>query len=75
MKLSNQKIDNNTLMMASIIDRLNLLLWSKTKDAEKGLNRPKPILDNLYKHDSEISAFYTGKEFLEERARLLAERK
>ena len=75
MKLNNQKVDNQTLMLASIIDRLNLLLWTKTKDAEKGMNRPKSVLESLYPQDSEISAFYSGKEFLEERARLLAERK
>lgn len=75
MKLSGHKVNTYTLMLASIIDRLNLLLWSKTKDAEKGMNRPKSILENLYKQDSEISAFHSGKEFEEERARLLAERK
>lgn len=75
MKLGGQKVNTYTLMLASIIDRLNLLLWSKTKDAEKGMNRPKLILESFYKQDSEISAFYSGKEFEEERARLLAERK
>lgn len=75
MKFTGQKIDNQTLMLANIIDRLNLLLWTKTKDAEKGMNRPKSILESLYKKDSEISAFQSGKEFEEERAKLLAERK
>ena len=75
MKISGEKVNTQTLMMVNIIDRLNLLLWTKTKDAEKGINRPKSILDKLYKQDSEISAFHSGKEFEEERTRLLAERK
>lgn len=75
MKFSDQKLNMQSLMLANIIDRLNLLLWSKTKDAEKGLNRPKSILDGLYGKPSEISAFKSGKEFEEERARILAERK
>jgi len=50
---------------------LNLLLWTKTKDAEKGLNRPKPILSDLYYKESEVSAFASGKEFEAERQRLI----
>ena len=73
MKLSNSKVPPDILLLAGIIDRLNLLLWAKTKDAEKGLNRPKPILSDLYYKESEVSAFASGKEFEKERQRLIAQ--
>ncbi len=71
MKLSGAKVPPDILLLAGIIDRLNLLLWAKTKDAEKGLNRPKPILSDLYYKESEVSAFASGKEFEAERQRLI----
>ena len=72
-KLSGAKVPPDILLLAGIIDRLNLLLWAKTKDAEKGLNRPKPILNDLYHKESEVSAFASGKEFEKERQRLIAQ--
>lgn len=30
-------------LIATVIDQLNLILWSKTEDGEKGRNRPDPI--------------------------------
>ena len=71
MKLSGAKVPPDILLLAGIIDRLNLLLWTKTKDAEKGLNRPKSILSDLYHKESDISAFASGKEFEAERQRLI----
>lgn len=73
MKLSGAKVPPDILLLAGIIDRLNLLLWTKTKDAEKGLNRPKSILSDLYHKESDISAFASGKEFEKERQRLIAQ--
>lgn len=71
MKLSGAKVSPNILLLSGIIDRLNLLLWSKTKDGSKGVNKPKSILDELYNKESDISAFTSGKEFEEERNRLI----
>jgi hypothetical protein len=73
MKLSGAKVSPNILLLSGIVDRLNLLLWTKTKDAEKGINKPKSILDELYNKKSDISAFASGKEFEEERQRLIAQ--
>ena len=72
-KLSGSKVSPEILLLAGIIDRLNLLLWTKTKDAEKGWNRPRPILESLYKEENNISAFASGKEFEKERNRLIKE--
>ncbi len=71
MKLSGAKVSPNILLLSGIVDRLNLLLWSKTKDGLKGINKPKSILDELYNKESDISAFASGKEFEEERNRLI----
>lgn len=71
MKLSGAKVSQNILLLSGIIDRLNLLLWSKTKDGSKGINKPKSILSELYNKESDVSAFKSGKEFEEERNRLI----
>lgn len=47
LKMSNQLVPFETMLLAGIYDRLSLLLWSKTKDAEKGRNMPKTISDEL----------------------------
>ncbi len=71
MKLGGAKVSPNILLLSGIVDRLNLLLWTKTKDAEKGRNKPKSILDELYKKESDVSAFVSGKEFEKERQRII----
>lgn len=71
MKLSGAKVSPNILLLSGIIDRLNLLLWTKTKDAEKGLNKPKSILDELYNKESDVSAFTSGEDFERERNKLI----
>lgn len=71
MKLSGSKVSLETLLLAGIVDRLNILIWQNTEDGAKGRNRPKPILDVIYEKESDISAFTSGKEFEEERNRLI----
>ena len=71
MKLSNSKVPPNIMLLAGIIDRLNILIWQNTEDGRKGRNKPKPILNDLYEKESEISAFVSGKEFEAERQRLI----
>jgi len=38
-------------LLALAVDRLGVLIWQKTKDGQKGRNRPKPI-SPLAKHGS-----------------------
>jgi hypothetical protein len=53
------------LMLAGIVDRLSLLLWSKTEDGIKGINKPKLVLgtlegrqqESLYQHFDSIEEF------------------
>ena len=47
MILSEQKVPTDTLLNAMIADRLNILVWMKTKDGSKGRNRPKSMVDAL----------------------------
>lgn len=62
MAISGQSLTLNEFLMATIIDRLNLLLWTKTKDAEKGRNRPKSIIDSFTKN-TDISSFKNKEDF------------
>lgn len=39
----------DTLLLAAIADRLSLLVWSKTKDAQKGRKRPQMITEGILK--------------------------
>lgn len=55
MKMSNQTVSFETLLLAGISDKLSVLLWTKTKDAEKGKNLPKMIMDGLLPYKKEMS--------------------
>lgn len=53
-----------------IFDKVNLLLWTKTKDAEKGINRPHSLVNawlGIEKSEKENLSFKSGEDF--ERAR------
>lgn len=47
MKMAGEKIPRQDMMQAAMVDRLSLLLWAKTKDAQHGMNRPKSLLEIL----------------------------
>lgn len=72
--LSNQMVDIDRLLLAGISDKLSYLLWSKTKDGAKGRNKPKSILEMLTasKKENKQLAFYSGEEFEQMRANILA---
>lgn len=69
MKLANRTITLEQTMMAMMVDSLNYLCWAKTKDATKGKNRPKRLLDILLKTEEkqkdELVSFETPEEYLE----------
>ena len=72
MALKNQKVDDLTLLNAKAVDLLNLLVWSKTTDAETGRNRPKSLVDLLL-NDLEIEkeGFDSKEDFMKEREKFL----
>lgn len=74
MKLSGQKIPLDTLLLAGISDNLRLLLWTKTKDGQKNVNRPESILHKLSENnprEKEEIIFDSGEEFEKMRQQLL----
>lgn len=76
--MSNQIVPLETTLLASIVDRLSLSLWLQTKDGQKGVNRPKSIVDQLTKQDKEerdereYLVFESGEDFENYRKSLLA---
>lgn len=73
LKISGQKVSSDTLLLASIVDRLSILVWSKTKDGQKGRNQPKSLVDSINKpvREKESIAFNTGEEFEKMKLKIL----
>lgn len=65
MKINNMKYSLETILLASAVDRLSILIWAKTKDGERGVNRPESIVAQLLdeKEEKKITAFNTPDEF------------
>lgn len=75
MRMNNQKVPTEILLLAGMNDRLSLLLWAKTKDGQKGKNRPKSLLEVFEQSSKQEKEeiFNSGKEFEEARAQLIQE--
>ncbi|MBO1087616.1 DUF5361 domain-containing protein [Enterococcus hirae] len=76
LKMSNQLVSFETMLLAGIYDRLSLLLWSKTKDAEKGKNMPKAVSDELdlsprKTKQADTSLFNSSEDFEQRRKELI----
>ena len=70
LKMSENILSPNQFLLAGIQDRLSLLVYSKTKDAEKGKNYPKLILDSF---ENKVDSFSSGEDFMKERERIMKE--
>ena len=64
-KISGFKAPLNEIIMAGCVDALNLLVWTKSKDAVKGKNKPNSILESLLSEpkEKEIQSFETADDF------------
>lgn len=74
MKMNNQIIPVETLLLAGLSDKMSTLLWSKTEDAQKGKNRPIMILDLLNpvsEKEKDTVVFNSGEDFEQRRNELL----
>lgn len=74
MKLGNQKAPLDILLLAGISDTLSLLWWTKTKDGEKGKNKPPSIVASFSETQEKEKAevvFKTGEDFERMRSNLL----
>lgn len=49
MKITGQRINTKTALLAGILDRLTTLVWFQTEDGHKGRNRPESVLARLTK--------------------------
>jgi len=72
-KINGVKTNDTNMILANILDGINLLLWTKTKDAEKGINQPGSIAETLFVKEREEVMFETPEEFEKERQRLITE--
>jgi|SRR5690625_847050 len=75
LKMSDQAVPFDTILLAGILDKLNILVWFQTKDAEKGINRPLSIVESITKvnekDENDIVGFESGEDFMKKRKRLL----
>lgn len=66
MRLSGMKVPLDLVLSAAAVDRLSLLVWAQSKEAEKGRNRPDSLVSELLgegKRGGDICAFSSGDEF------------
>lgn len=71
-KLEGIKTDPETIIMAKIYDVVNTILWTKTKDAEKGRNQPKSIAKMFIVSDEpEPASYANGTEYKKARAEII----
>lgn len=76
LRLTGQMVKPEMLMLASMVDRLGLLVWSKTKEAQQGSGRPLSLVEALTKsghEQSQVLAFASGEDFMRAREQLLRE--
>lgn len=72
MKKNGVNIPMNSLLLATIADRLTLLVWANTEDGQKGENMPKSLLSQLLGPDKEENiGFDTVEEYEKERKRVM----
>ena len=72
MKIAGAKVDMVTSLLAMIADRLQILIWQRTEDGQKGRNIPDSILENIYRdHSKDTAQFDNIDDFERERRRIL----
>ena len=74
MAINNQQVPINTLILASIFDKINLLVWAKTKDAQHGNKQPKSLAAMMTGQaltPKKQLSFSSGEEFERARNKLL----
>lgn len=72
--LTKRKVTLQTMLTASTVDALNILVWMKTKDGAKHRNQPQSVLRMLTETQDEskkILAFDSAEEFERKRRELL----
>lgn len=72
-RISGANVSPAKALAAATLDGINLLVWAKTKDAQKGRNKPKSIFDILTKaqESDDFEKFDSGEQFEEARRRII----
>lgn len=65
MKINGNKVPYEMELLMAAVDRLTLLVYAQTKDGQKGTNKPKLLIDELYKQKDQLNTFRSGEELLE----------
>ena len=76
MKMKDIEVPIETMLLAGIQDKLNVLIWQQTKDGMNGRNYPKSMVAMLTKSQqasktSDLIGFESSEDFLKEREKLL----
>ena len=72
MAMSGTRVSMDTLLLASAVDRLSFIAWSKTEDAQNGYGRPKSIVSAIINpQERENEVFTDADEFERVRRELL----
>lgn len=72
MKYSGSQQPLGIYLAAAAVDNLSMLVWTKSKDAQKNRNRPESILKSLTgKKDTKPEGFSTAEEFEAARKRIM----
>ena len=78
LRLAGTDAGTDTLLRAVIADRLGLLVWAKTQDAQHGRNRPASFMDALRggageRSGKDMQTFADGAAFEAARAKIVKE--
>lgn len=74
MKMNNQPVELDLLLLAGISDKLSTAMWWQTKDGQKGINKPDSLVDvitNVQPKEKNVIAFSSGEDFTNRRNELL----
>ena len=75
MRLAGARQSLDTRLRAAMLDDLNLLVWSQTKDGQRGRNRPESVLHMLEgrtkQNATPVRAFASAEAFEDARRKLL----
>lgn len=65
-KLSASPVSLDTLLIAHAVDRLGLLIWQKTRDGQRGKNRPVSFVEQIIGSTKEKRIKPSGFDSIEE---------
>lgn len=72
MLISGTRYKTDTMLLAGIADRLSILAWQRTKDGQRGRNKPRMLIDEMTKKKQRENISYsTPEEYLAAREKIV----